>query len=116
MDWPAIQTGKLAPPAEQATTSSGNGLMQPLYAAAREIGVTFLLQHRMTAIHRQRPTSGGVTGISVDHNGKAHHIGAHLAVIIGTGGSSGNVNFRRMFDPRLTDRRNACPAHSPRAS
>jgi hypothetical protein len=28
---------------------------------------------------------------------------AKKAVIIGTGGSSGNVNFRRMFDPRLTE-------------
>ena len=26
-----------------------------------------------------------------------------LAVVVATGGSSGNVNFRRMFDPRLTE-------------
>src|SRR5262249_32693195 len=28
---------------------------------------------------------------------------ARKAIVIATGGSSGNVNFRRMFDPRLTE-------------
>lgn len=103
MDWPAVQTGKLAEPAERATTSSGNGLMQPLHAAATDGGVKFLLRQRMTAIHREKPRSGRVTGIVVDASGATRHIGARKAVIIGTGGSSGNVNFRRMFDPRLTE-------------
>jgi succinate dehydrogenase/fumarate reductase flavoprotein subunit len=103
MDWPAVQTGKLAPPAEGQTTSSGNGLMQPLYAAARNLGVIFLLRHRMTAILREQLTSGRVKGVSVVHDGIAHRIDARKAVIVGTGGSSGNVNFRRMFDPRLTE-------------
>jgi succinate dehydrogenase/fumarate reductase flavoprotein subunit len=103
MDWPAVQTGKLAEPAERATTSSGNGLMQPLYAAAIDGGVKFLLRQRMTAFHREAPRSGRVTGIVVDANGATRHVGARKAVIIGTGGSSGNVNFRRMFDPRLTE-------------
>jgi len=31
------------------------------------------------------------------------NIRARKAVVIGTGGSTGNVNFRRMFDPRLTE-------------
>jgi len=35
--------------------------------------------------------------------GKKLNIRANKAVIIGTGGSTGNVNFRRMFDPRLTE-------------
>ena len=42
-------------------------------------------------------------GIAVDHNGTTLNIRARKAVIIGTGGSTGNVNFRRMFDPRLTE-------------
>jgi hypothetical protein len=62
-----------------------------------------MLQHRMTAIHREAPHSGRVTGIAVDNNGAGLNIRAKKAVIIGTGGSSGNVNFRRMFDPRLTE-------------
>ena len=103
MDWPEIQTGNLAEPAERQTTSSGNGLMQPLYAAARELGVIFLLRHRMTAILREQSTSGRVVGLSVVYDGKNRNIDARKAVIIGTGGSSGNVDFRRMFDPRLTE-------------
>ena len=102
-DWPTVQTGKPAEPAVQKTRSSGNGLMRPLEVAARKAGVEILLQHRMTAIHRQRPNGGPVLGIAVDHKGARLSIRAHKAVIIGTGGSTGNVNFRRMFDPRLTE-------------
>jgi len=103
MDWPAIQTGKRTEPALRATTSSGSGLIEPLRAAAIDAGVKILLEHRMTAIHRETGSSGRVTGIAVDTNGTARNIRANKAVIIGTGGSSGNVNFRRMFDPRLTE-------------
>jgi succinate dehydrogenase/fumarate reductase flavoprotein subunit len=103
MDWPMIQTGKPADPSVQATSSSANGLMQPLHAAARNVGVDILLEHRMTAIHREMPRAGRVTGIAVNHNGATRNIRADKAVIIATGGSSGNVNFRRMFDPRLTE-------------
>ena len=42
-------------------------------------------------------------GIAVDNKGKKLNIRARKAVIIATGGSTGNVNFRRMFDPRLTE-------------
>ena len=39
LDWPLIQTGKPATPAQRLTMSTGNGLMQPLDAAARKAGV-----------------------------------------------------------------------------
>jgi succinate dehydrogenase/fumarate reductase flavoprotein subunit len=103
MHWPLVQTGKPADPSVQATTSSGNGLMQPLNEAALKLGVKILFEHRMTAIHREAQSSGRVTGIAVEHAGAERNIRARKAVIIGTGGSSGNVNFRRMFDPRLTE-------------
>jgi succinate dehydrogenase/fumarate reductase flavoprotein subunit len=103
MDWPTVQTGKPADPAVQKTRSSGNGLMRPLEVAARKAGVETLLEHRMTRIYREAPNSGPVLGIAVDHKGAALNIRAKKAVIIGTGGSTGNVNFRRMFDPRLTE-------------
>ena len=57
----------------------------------------------MSAIVRENPNSGRVLGILANNNGKTLHIRAHKAVIIGTGGSTGNINFRRMFDPRLTE-------------
>src|ERR1019366_1770509 len=103
MNWPMVQTGKPADPAIQATLFSGNGLMRPLEVAARKAGVQILLQHRMTAIYREAPTSGRVLGIAVDTKGTKLNIRATKAVIVATGGSTGNVNFRRMFDPRLTE-------------
>ncbi len=107
-DWPMAHTGKPADPNDTDTrggpqTRGGAGLIRPLHAAALKAGVEVLLEHRMTAIHREAPKSGRVTGIAVDHNGRQLNIRARKAVIIGTGGSSGNVNFRRMFDPRLTE-------------
>jgi len=103
MDWPMVQTGKPADPMIQKTLSSGNGLMRPLQAAAKKAGVQILLEHKMTAIFREQPSSGSVLGIAVDNRGKTINIRAHKAVIIATGGSTGNVNFRRIFDPRLTE-------------
>src|SRR6202167_2410847 len=103
MHWPLVQSGKPADPSVQATTSSGNGLMQPLNEAALKLGVKILLDHRMTALHREAQSSGRVAGIAVEHAGAARNIRARKAVIIGTGGSSGNVHFRPLFDPRLTE-------------
>jgi succinate dehydrogenase/fumarate reductase flavoprotein subunit len=103
MKWPKVQTGKPLAPEFQAVTCTGAGLMRPLEAAAEKVGVKILLEHRMTAIYREKPNAGRVLGIAVNYNGKNINIRAHKAVIIGTGGSTGNVNFRRMFDPRLTE-------------
>ena len=103
LDWPIAHTGKPVPPEQARTYSIGAGLMYPLIEAAKKCGVEILLEHKMTAIHRETSTSGRVTGIEAEHSGKKITIGARKAVIIGTGGSIGNVNFRRMFDPRLTE-------------
>jgi succinate dehydrogenase/fumarate reductase flavoprotein subunit len=103
MHWTIAQTGKPEPAASAATRSTGNGLMRPLEAAARAAGVTILLEHRMTAIHRESPGEGRVTGIQVVHKGRVLGIRARKAVIVATGGHTGNVEFRRQFDPRLTE-------------
>src|SRR5580700_2650482 len=101
-DWPMVHTGGPAAP-DDDEIRAGAGLIRPLEAAARKAGVDILFEHRMTGIHRESANSGRVHGIAVDHNGAALNIRANKAVIIGTGGSTGNVNFRRMFDPRLTE-------------
>jgi len=103
MNWPMVQTGKPVDPTVRATTSTGNGLMRPLEVAAKSAGVQILLNHRMTSIYRETPNAGRVLGITVDNKGAALNIRAMKALIIATGGSTGNVNFRRMFDPRLTE-------------
>jgi succinate dehydrogenase/fumarate reductase flavoprotein subunit len=103
VDWPLIQTGAPATAAQRMTMSTGNGLMQPLDAAARKAGVQYLLEHKMTSIYREAQASGRILGIAADNNGTKVNIRARKAVIVATGGSTGNVNFRRMFDPRLTE-------------
>src|ERR1019366_2174504 len=103
MAWPMVQTGQPVDPELQATTSTGNGLMRPLEVAARRAGVRILLEHRMTSIHRETPAAGRVLGISVRSGDDERNVRAHKAVIIATGGSTGNLEFRRMFDPRLTE-------------
>jgi hypothetical protein len=77
-------------------------MMRPLEAAAKKAGVQILLEHKMTEVFREKPTAGRALGIAADNNGKTINIRARKAVIIATGGHSGNVNFRCMFDPRLT--------------
>jgi hypothetical protein len=101
-DFAMVHTGGPAAP-DDDEIRAGAGLIRPLEAAAQKAGVEILLGHRMTAIHRATPRSGRVTGIAVDHGGKSLAIRARKAVIVATGGSTGNVNFRRMFDPRLTE-------------
>lgn len=100
MDWPLTRTGKRAPKDERKTLARGDGFIRPLEAAARAAGVQILLNHRLVSLHR---SESGVDGIKVEHQGHEFGIRARKGVVVGTGGSSGNVNFRRMFDPRLTE-------------
>ena len=77
MAWPQVQTGRPVAADRQATTSSGVGLIRPLEATARKLGVEILLQHRMTSIIRENPTSGRVLGITATNQGKTtEHPGA----------------------------------------
>ena len=57
----------------------------------------------MTSIIRENNNTGRVTGITVEAKGAKLNIRARKGVIIATGGSTGNVDFRRIFDPRLTE-------------
>ena len=85
------------------TGGNGTALMRPLEASARKLGVQILLKHSMTGLVREEPFSGRVVGITVTHEGKTLNIQARRGVILGTGGHTSNVNFRRIFDPRLTE-------------
>ena len=88
---------------ETINGSPGSGIMRHLEASARAKGVTILLQHKLTNVIRETPTSGKVQGITASFNGKDVNIQARRGVIIATGGHTANVEFRRMFDPRLTE-------------
>ena len=82
---------------------NGSGLVRRLEESARKSGVDILLKHSMTSIVRESPRSGRVLGITARFNGNTINIQAKKGVYVGTGGNSGNVNFRRTFDPRLTE-------------
>ena len=111
---------------ESPAGSGGTSLMRPLEASARRKGVRFLLNYHMDVIFREQPNAGRVLGIqasytptllpgsakplasfrsegNIDMTAKTVTVRAKKAVIIGTGGSTGNVNFRRIFDVRLTE-------------
>ena len=103
MAWSLVQNGGPLPADKAATSSSGVGLIRPLEASARKLGVQILLQHKMTGIVRENANTGRVIWISATNHGKTVNIRARKGIIIGTGGHSSNVNFRRIFDPRLTE-------------
>lgn len=81
----------------------GSGLVRHLERSARAKGVTFLLKHKLTRIIREGAASGRVVGITAQHAGRDVTIRARTGVILGTGGHTSNVDFRRMLDPRLTE-------------
>jgi succinate dehydrogenase/fumarate reductase flavoprotein subunit len=87
----------------QKTRSHGVGLMRPLEAAAKRANIPILLNHHMDSLIRENQNSGRVLGVVANNEGKMVNFRARKAVILATGGSTGNVNFRRIFDPRLTE-------------
>jgi succinate dehydrogenase/fumarate reductase flavoprotein subunit len=84
-------------------TASGAGFIRPLEAFARSKGVPILLEHKLTGIVREKPLEGRVLGIEVENQGKKLYFKAKKGVVIATGGPKGNVQLRRVFDPRLTE-------------
>ena len=111
--------------AESPAGGGGTNLCRDLERSARKKGVKFLLNYHMDTIFREDLANGKVVGIQAAYtptnDGKGGilqpfitngnitlnkpnlNIKARKAIIVGTGGSSGNVNFRRLADPRLGD-------------
>jgi hypothetical protein len=97
-------------PNEVTNGGRGSGFVRPLAQTARAMGVEILLRHRMTKIHREQSLSGRVTGITaveVDDwfasRDRTVNIRARKGIIVASGGSADNVQFRTMFDVRLTE-------------
>ena len=113
---------------ESPNAANGTSVIRPLEASARAKGVKFLLNYKMTSLIRE-PSSekhpGHVIGIdaqynphimpgataplksfrsegNIDSTKPTMKLRARKAVVVATGGSTSDVNFRRMFDPRLT--------------
>ncbi len=82
---------------------AGSGIVRPLEKSARAKGAEFLLRTKMTRLVREKPSTGRVLGIVATIDGREVTIRARKGVILATGGHSSNVEFRRIFDPRLTE-------------
>jgi FAD binding domain-containing protein len=119
------------PPAPSASAFGAPGYVfggwavaRPLEYSARKKGVQFMLNRHMDEIIRD--PGGRVVGVTasytprynpqtgerleswwqngnIDEKKASIRIRARKAVIVGTGGWMGNVNFRTMFDPRLRE-------------
>jgi succinate dehydrogenase/fumarate reductase flavoprotein subunit len=110
---------------ESPNNRAGTGLIRPLEASARAKGVKFLLNYKMASMVRDKANTGRAIGITarytprimpghstplksfcndgnIESSNPTMNIRAKKAVIIATGGMTSNLNFRRMFDPRLT--------------
>ena len=104
--------------------NNGIGVTRPLEESLRESGCQFLMNYHMDKIYREEPMSGKVLGVqatytphimpdeteplesyfsegNIESTQESLNIKANKAVIIATGGSIGNQNFRTMIDPRL---------------
>ena len=113
---------------ESPNARGGTGVIRPLENSARAKGVKFLLNYKMASLVRESSSgqkAGRVIGITaaytprimpgqsaplksfrsdgnIDSTKPTMNIRARKAVILATGGMTSNLNFRRMFDPRLT--------------
>jgi len=114
---------------ESPNNRGGTAVIRPLENSARAKGVKFLLNYKMASLAREPSSAqkpGRVLGITAEHTPRimpgqttplksfrsdgnidstkpAMNIRAKKAVILATGGMTSNLNFRRMFDPRLTE-------------
>jgi hypothetical protein len=121
------------PPAPSASAFGAPGyvfggfvIARSLEYSARKKGVQFMLNRHMDEIIREPGPGGRVLGVvasysprfnpetgerleswwqngNVDEKKNVIRVRARKAVIVGTGGWMGNINFRSMFDPRLRE-------------
>lgn len=105
---------------------NGAALTRCLEFSAREKGIRFMLNRRMTEIIREQQVSGRVLGVrasytprfdpdtgahleslwqngNIDERRSTVHIRAKVAVMIASGGHSGNPEFRSMFYPGMRE-------------
>ena len=113
---------------ESPNAAAGTGVIRPLEASARTKGVRFLLNYKMTRLIREASIGqipGRVIGLTAQYTPRIMpgatrplqsfrsegniessqatvKLRARKGVIIATGGSTSDIHFRGMFDPRLT--------------
>jgi predicted oxidoreductase len=106
--------------------SNGVALARSLEFSAREKGVQFMLFRKFTDLVREQPFAGRIVGIEAEYSPRTHpetgellrsfwqngnveerrekiRIRAHKAVILASGGHSGNPEVRSMFYPAMRE-------------
>ncbi|MCL2833815.1 MAG: FAD-binding protein [Treponema sp.] len=113
------------PSMESPAGNGGTNLCRDMERSARKKGVKFLFNYHMDTIFREDLVAGRVVGVQASYtptddgkggtmpsfmsdgnlsfNKPTINVRARKAIIVATGGSSGNHNFRRISDPRLTE-------------
>lgn len=120
-DWVAYADG--IAPSQGGLYREGIALTRPLERTYRKQGGKLILNYHMDKIFREGSLSGRALGIqahytptilpgetqpmqslwsegNIDSSAEVINVKANKAIIIATGGSSGNVYFRTMIDPR----------------
>ncbi len=122
--WKSIYTGEIFEDEER----DGTAVTRPFEASAREEGVDFMMDRHMDSLIQDE--TGRVVGIRASHTPRFKNDGTQLvgeyadgnivderdeitihankAVIIATGGGSGNVEYRTMFNPNWGPAMDGC--------
>jgi len=88
---------------ETINGSPGSGLMRNLEKSARSKGANILLSHKLVRLIREKDRVAGLVASDLSNGGREVTLRARKGVILCSGGHTSNVEFRRMFDPRLTE-------------
>jgi flavocytochrome c len=94
----------------QTENASGSGLVNPMLAKAKSLGVKFQFTTKMERLIAD--PQGRIVGVEVrkgyrfpdEKSGKVAFIKARRAVVLASGGFSQNVELRQIQDPRLDGR------------
>jgi urocanate reductase len=84
-----------------AKNGRGAAIVSALKAQAEKRKIPVLLEYKLTGIVREKPLTGAVQGIEVEHRGKKLYIKAKKATVLATGGFSADVKLRSKYVPRL---------------
>ena len=91
---------------------SGAGIIKPMLAKCKELGIPIRLKCKFTRLIRENKTSGRVLGIEVregyefpdESSGKVKYIKVKKGVVLATGGFSRDLRYRMIQDPRLNEK------------
>lgn len=96
--------------AVQTDNASGSGLVNPMLAKAKELGVRVQLRTKLTRFLSNK--DGRIVGIEVrkgytfpdDSSGRPAYLKARRSMVLTSGGFSQDLKLRQIQDPRITEK------------